>query len=109
MNDDWQSFRDARRRGEDHPLHIARYGAGMRHDADRHEGAPTGDIVCCICWGASQNGDDCHDPHLVPGLPEPHLGCCPAHHIRSEFYIDRRRRESRDIQPVPPRARGGAG
>jgi hypothetical protein len=110
MNDDWESFYDACRRDESHPPHIARHGAEARHRPDVHEGSPTGDVVCCICWGHAADADACHQSHRVPGVPLPAdcAGCCPAHHIRSQFWIETQAPVEQPTRAhVPPRAVAG--
>jgi len=94
MNTDWKSFHDRARDPRDdgtHPLHLARHGADARHRADVNEGAPTGDVVCCICWGHARDVDAVHDSHHVPGVPGAVEGCCPAHHVRSRYWIETRK------------------
>lgn len=106
MNDEWQPFHDLARSGASHPLHIARHGAEARHRFGIHEGSPTGDIVCCICWGHAADADACHRPHRVPGVPDAFEGCCPAHHIRSRFWIETEADDGRADQPASaPRQR----
>lgn len=85
MNTRYRSFAARARdpHADAHALHIARHGRDHYH-----EGSPTGDIVCCICWGHAADVDRCHTSHHVPGTDADLVGCCPAHHLRSRFFIE---------------------